>query len=349
MDNAVASGIFPGGVVVWGDAGRVRGTVCSGVTDLFTKRPVKEDTFYDLASLTKPLATALAIMYQSSNGGIRIHDTVDRYLPEFSGSQKASISIGDLLSHRSGYPAYKPYHQKLRKIPKQERKEALQSFLLKEPLEYEPGTKTVYSDLGFMLLQLIIEASCGMSMENIVETIYGLLGISDIFYSPLRKRILFPGGIAVTSIDYEKGLKCGIVHDENAAMLGGIAAHAGLFGTAGAVFLLISEIYSIYTGAGHQDVIPESTARMYLNPSCPGERTLGFDVPSGINPSCGRHFNRDSTIGHLGFTGTSFWIDLSDGRTVVLLTNRVHPSEQNQRIKEFRPQLHDIITESWES
>jgi len=137
----------------------------------------------------------------------------------------------------------------------------------------------------------------------------------------------------------------GVVHDNNAYSVGGIEGHAGLFGTAGDVFDLLSELMAVYQGAVSTGVFDIDLTQCFLSINKQNGRALGFDTPSSKDSSCGRYFSK-RTVGHLGFTGTSFWMDLDRAIVVILLTNRVHPSRYNNRIKAFRPKLHDAVMEN---
>ncbi len=342
MKKGIRDGVFPGAVLLAASGRRIRFFEAYGKANIFTSRPVRKDTVFDLASLTKPLATALAVMALAERKKLRLHDRVGFILPEFRDSDKADITVEQLLAHVSGLPAYRPYFRELSLAAPEQRKQRLKLMLLNEPLEADPGTRTVYSDLGFMLIQLAVENACGCRLDRFVhEAVYQPLGIRDLFFIDITGPRPDCGFAATESCPWRKKLLEGEVHDENAYSLGGVAGHSGLFGTAGAVFQLLSSLLDSLNQGG--TVFSSSLAGRLLRSRKGFERALGFDLPSGSGSSAGRLFNSAEAAGHLGFTGTSFWMALDGSITVILLTNRVHPSRDNDSIREFRPELHNRI------
>ena len=266
----------------------------------------------------------------------------------FDQAQKDRINLKHLLAHQSGLPAHRPYYLDLEKVPQDARPAALERLLIDEPLENPPGQQVVYSDLGFMVLQLLIEKTTGRRLKGFVENdVYPEFGISSSENSGLHFRDIagtqFARPVAASErCPWRKKLLAGVVHDENAYAAGGVGGHAGLFGTALDVHGLVSALLSDYYEKSLRPVVGKHLADVCFGQGGHFDRPLGFDAPAPDNPSCGRHFSKNSA-GHLGFTGTSFWIDLDRAVTVILLTNRVHPSRTNERIKAFRPLLHDAI------
>ena len=345
MRQAVAEGVFPGGAV-WAarDGVEVLSFIC-GTADLSSGRPIRDTTCFDLASLTKPLATALAVLLLVQEERIKLDQALAGLLPGYGDNPKGKITVRQLLSHRSGLPAYRPYYRRLVQIPAHRRREGLDRLLDQEPLAAPPGSQTVYSDLGFMLLRRVVEHIGGVRLDRFVaQRIFRPLGLRDLFFVDL--------GLAIPERDFAATEDCpwrgcvveGGVHDENAFAAGGIDGHAGLFGTATAVGGIVSELLAAHGGTSARRLIDTQLLRCFLQPAVPGGKALGFDTRAERDSSSGRWFSRQS-VGHLGFTGTSFWIDLERGISVVLLTNRIHPTCENRRIQAFRPCLHDAVME----
>lgn len=343
MTAAVADGIFPGGVLLVSKNLRVRMFNAYGRADISTGQKMTQDTVFDLASLTKPLATTPAIMKLVAAGKLKLNDTLAEVLPSFGKTDKASITIRQLLAHDSGLPDYRPYFEILRNLPPEKRRENLRRLLLKEPLLYPLGGQTLYSDLGFMILQWVVEKVTRRRLDRFVsETIFRPLGLNNLrFIDPAENR---------RETDYAATERCpwrgmllkGVVHDDNAFAMGGIAGHAGLFGNARDVYGLLATLLSVYQGRQKTSIFRPAMVRTFLNRPPGAERALGFDAPAATDASCGRYFSTKS-VGHLGFTGTSFWMDLERSIIIILLTNRVHPSRDNIKIREFRPLLHDTV------
>jgi len=343
MRQAVADGVFPGGVLLASKGRTVRMHTAYGQADPSTGSRMARTTFFDLASLTKPLATTLAVMRLSQEGRLVLDDPLEKLLAPFQRTDKGRITIRQLLVHTSGLPDYRPYYETLRELPRGDRPARLQQLLLAEPLLGPPGHDTLYSDLGFMILAWVVENLTGKRLDRFVErAIYRPLGLKNLFFIDLaapRRR----AGFAVTERCPWRGMVLrGAVHDDNAFILGGIAGHAGLFGTADDIYRLLSVLLAAWHGRAGSAVFRPELVRTFLNRAAGAERALGFDAPAPVGASCGRHFSEE-TVGHLGFTGTSFWMDLKRSVIIVLLTNRVYPSRENIRIRLFRPVLHDAV------
>jgi len=342
MEQGVEEKVFPGAVVLAAAGGKICFFHALGQANIFTGRKMTRDTVFDLASLTKPLATAAAVMKLTDALVMNPEDCAEKYVPELEGTDKGSIVIRDLLMHRGGFADYRRWYLCLEKLCPEKRRSALREKIVHEPLIYPPGTGTLYSDLGFMMLEWIAERAGGMGLDEFVHReIYRPLGLKNLFF----RNAGFP-----RSADFAATEKClwrgrvleGEVHDENAWAAGGVAGHAGLFGTAEDVFRMLAHMEECLTGTCANPVFSKETVRYFLTRKEDGGRTPGFDVPSGDRPGCGRFFSKN-TVGHLGFTGTSFWMDLDKRVIVILLTNRVHPTRENTRIREFRPVLHDAV------
>jgi len=349
MQGGVTSGVFPGAVLLGATRDRVEFLEAFGLARLSPERPVTTGTVFDLASLSKPLATTLALMLLIQDERFDLDQALCSVIPDFSSSDKAEITVRQLLSHRSGLPDYRPYYKKLVGIPLSERKGSLRALLLSEQLIHEPGQVCQYSDLDFMLLQWLIEDTANMSLDRFVEeSVYGPLGLKNLFFIPLgvaKGRDDQPYA-ATEKCPWRKKVLYGEVHDDNAYAMGGVAGHAGLFGTAQDVYVLLRELLNVYEGKPNSGLFRRDLVKVFFQrQSGVGSWALGFDTPSRPDSSSGRSFS-DQSVGHLGFTGTSFWVDLVKGVIVVLLTNRIHPNRENEQIKSFRPLLHDIVMDS---
>ncbi|HID29957.1 MAG TPA: class A beta-lactamase-related serine hydrolase [Desulfobacterales bacterium] len=349
MQRGVADGVFPGGVLLVAKKDRVVFLEAFGHARLTPERPMTIDTVFDLASLTKPLATTLVLMLLVQQGKLSPDQTLGMAIPDFSGTNKEYITIRQLLSHTSGLPDYRPYYTNLVELSPSERKGSLRALLLAEELIQQPGQASLYSDVGFMILQWIVEVTAQKSLDSLVEeSICQPLGLKDLFFVTLNL------GAEKDDRPYAATEDCpwrgkildGVVHDENAYALGGVGGHAGLFGTAQDVYRVLKDLFDVYAGKPNRGLFRRDVLQTFLKrQSDVGSWALGFDTPTRPDSSSGRYFS-DQSVGHLGFSGTSFWVDLLKGVIVILLTNRIHPKRENVKIRAFRPLLHDTVMDS---
>ncbi len=343
LDRAVSQKAFPGGVLAVGLHNKLLVHPFGTLSYTKSSPPVRASTIYDAASLTKPVVTATATMILAERKLIVLDAPIGRYLPEWNRDSqtawRASATIRQLLEHSAGLPAHKDYFLTARN------RQTLLAGIFAEPLEYQPGTKIVYSDLGYILLGEIVERLTGISFARFAASqIFEPLGMEDSQFNPpeaLRSRI------APTEFDsrFRKRLLRGEVDDANAFVMGGAAGHAGLFTTAGdlAIFSQMMLNGGIYA---HHRMVTRATIGEFTHPVTIGDstRTAGWDVP--VAPSSSGEFFSKSSYGHLGFTGTSLWIDPERGLFIILLTNRVNPSADNDKIRALRPGLHDAILQA---
>jgi CubicO group peptidase (beta-lactamase class C family) len=343
MRHAITGKVFPGAVLLVSQEDAVRLHRAYGVADLATQRAMTLETVFDLASLTKPLATALAVMVLVQAKKINLEQDLGEILPAFTKNEKSFISIKQLLYHSAGLPDYRAYYRDLEHLPLNRRKKVLRKLLVAEPLVYPAGSRVVYSDLGFMILEWVVEQISGQRLDRFVrENIYRPMGLDRFFFVDLSARQPQGPFAATEQCPWRQEMLCGKVHDENAYVVGGIQGHAGLFGTAASVHTLLASLLSAYRGR-HSDLqLEKDLVRLFFRRWPGTDKALGFDAPAAENSSCGRYFSKTS-VGHLGFTGTSFWMDLERAIIVILLTNRVHPSRKNETIRVFRPKLHDAV------
>ncbi|MFH1148653.1 MAG: serine hydrolase domain-containing protein [Pseudomonadota bacterium] len=348
MKEALERGVFPGAVLLVSLTGEVVLRKAYGYSAVLPElRPMSEETLFDLASLTKPLATAVALMVLAAENRIGLDQRVEDFFSLNKDDSKSAITVRHLLSHSSGLPAYRPFYKRLRFRSGDERKRILRKWLLAEPLLADPGETAVYSDLGFMILEWIVERASGVTLDRFVSgKIYGPAEFKSICFRPLERPAADLQVIAATeNCPWRKRILYGEVHDDNAYIVGGVSGHAGLFGTADDVHALVTLLRNACFGE-ESVFLPEIVQSFFVRQSMPKGATwaLGFDTPSEEGSSAGKYFSRN-TVGHLGFTGVSFWMDLEKEITIVLLTNRVHPSRQNEQIRVFRPRVHDAIME----
>jgi beta-glucosidase-like glycosyl hydrolase/CubicO group peptidase (beta-lactamase class C family) len=343
LDQAVADHAFPGGVLAVGYQDELIVHEFGRQTYDAKSPAVSVDTIYDAASLTKPVVTATLVAMQVEAGRIGLDLPVARYIPEWNAGPnpdwRKTVSVRNLLTHSSGLPAHQDYFLTLHS------KREFIAAICREPLEYAPGTKTIYSDLGFILLGEILERATGKTVDQLAhEQIFAPLDMAGSTFNPSKNLL---SRLAPTENDtvFRKRLLQGEVHDENAFAMGGVAGHAGLFTTASdlAAFCQMVLNGGIY---GHRRLLTRATISQFTAPQAlsGNARTLGWMAPTP-NSSSGRYFSQHS-FGHLGFTGTSIWIDPDRQLFVILLTNRVYPTRENDKIAAVRPAVHDAVIES---
>lgn len=349
MNQAVADQIFPGAVLLCAKKEHILFHEAFGSADIYAQRKVVKDSIFDLASLTKPLATTLAVAKLMEKHPRLLNRRLGTIIDPFRGTNKENITVEMLLRHTSGYPAHREYFKEIAGFNGNVKDKQLE-FLVRQRLEYRPGSRQVYSDLGFMVLKTIVEVISGLSLDLYVgKEIYTPLGITSLFFIPkccveeVRKQYTAKL-VSTQNCPWRKRLMTGEVDDENAWAVGGVDGHAGLFGDAISVHMLCSQILSALTSdEPNSSIFSADVLRQFVVKKYGFEKVAGFDTPSKTNSSAGGCFSR-SAIGHLGFTGTSFWMDPEDGFIVILLTNRIHPERKNEQIKKFRPLLHDLVS-----
>lgn len=346
MRRAISQRIFPGAVLLVTREGETCFHRAYGHGDLFHHQAATTETVFDLASLTKPLATALAVLDLIDGGSLSLDQKLGDLFPA-GAAVEAGVTLRQLLNHTSGLSAWRPYFQVLKHLPMDVRRARLLEMLLAEPLEAAPGSRFCYSDLGYLLLGEIVAAVSGEGVDAyLAERLFAPLGIGGLCFAPLSHPLPFPlKSVAATELCPWRGeLLKGRVHDDNAYALGGVAGHAGLFGTAAAVGQLLEILLKAYHG-GDDGPLSPAMVRYAWRRKRHTPHGLGFDFPAAAQSSAGGRFSFAS-VGHLGFTGTSFWIDLPRRIAIVLLTNRVHPTRHHCAIRDFRPQLHDAIMDA---
>ncbi len=346
IEQGILQGIFPGAVLLCAVNQKIVFHESYGMADIFKKRKMRPDSIFDLASLTKPLATTLALSKLIECEQIFLDQKIGSILKEFKTSAKADITIDMLLRHTSGFPAHREYFKKIIKTARNPR-QYLRQLLVQEPLENKIDAFQVYSDLGFMILSWIIEKiSCQRLDQFVSDQIYSPLKIDNLFFIDLdrkkEKLSQYQQKIVTTqNCPWRKKILRGEVDDDNAWVVGGIDGHAGLFGDAISIYELCCEILNAMQDKPTKVLAPD-IIKTFMQKKNQHDMVAGFDTPSKKNSSSG-HFFSSTSVGHLGFTGTSFWIDPETSMIAIFLTNRVHPSRFNEGLKKFRPQIHDLI------
>jgi CubicO group peptidase (beta-lactamase class C family) len=365
FNDAVERRVFPGAAIVVRKGKDIAFEGAFGSRAIVPERsPMRIETVFDLSSLTKVLATTIAVMMLTRDGKLRLDDRVTRFFPNFGVHGKGPVTFRNLLAHCSGLAAWRPFYQRIADIERHGKvnfmashgaKEWTYEEIHREKPEAVPATKAIYSDLNFILLGEAVERVSGAALDRFCrEKIYRPLGVRAtdfIDISMARSRRLEPVHdmfAATEECPSRKRLLVGEVDDENAYAMGGVAGHAGLFAPVREVDRVVRELIACYKG--RSQMLPQKIVREFWTRDgkvADSSWALGWDTPSPQHSSSGHHFPPHS-VGHLGFTGTSIWIDPEREIAVSLLSNRVHPSRDNQAIREFRPQIHDLIMETIE-
>ncbi|NPV46363.1 MAG: beta-lactamase family protein [Armatimonadetes bacterium] len=346
MSRAIREGQTPGVVVLVGKGDDVLFHEAVGermaVPD---HRPMELDTVFDLASLTKPVATATVVMQLIERGVLGLRDPVRQWLPEYTGSGRDHTTLWHLLTHCSGLPAYKQYADALGpRVPRARRRPEVVADICRLPLQHAPGKGFIYSCLGYILLASVVERATGQPLDRCFrDQVARPLGLYDTMFCPSPARV---ARCAATE-QLPSGVLLGVVHDENARYLNGVGGNAGLFSTAPD----LSRFMRMLLGGGMLGgvrILERRTVKAMLSPQLrlPGcVRGLGWDVDSDYSPSLrGDRFPKGASIGHSGYTGTSIWADPAQRLYVIILTNRVHYG-RDKDVQKLRRQVADA---AWE-
>lgn len=303
------------------------------------------ETVFDLASLTKVMATATLTALLVDRRWLKWETPLHAILPQFASKE---VTLSHLLSHTAGFVAWKPLWESLRakfqprdlsSVSIEYRQAAMRDLVLKIEPEVAPGERCVYSDISFLLLGFALEEVTQMPLDRAVqEWVWKPLGLKSMFFRRVNRSIeatRFESVAATENCPWRGGVLQGQVHDDNCWAMGGYGGHAGAFGK-------IRDIFHFVRGLMVDHFLSPSTLEYCWAPTKFGRTLGGWDLPSEKGSSTGQFFSKRS-VGHLGFTGTSLWIDRDAGLAVALLTNRVHPSRENVLIREFRPRFHDAV------
>jgi CubicO group peptidase (beta-lactamase class C family) len=358
--EAVAQGVFPGAVLLVGREDEVVYQRAFGARALGpANSPMQASTIFDLASLTKPLATAIALMLLVSEKKVRLDDRLTRFAPTFGVFGKNAVTLRQLLNHSSGLPAWKPYYEEIVKGEKSGKinfiaSQAAKQYVFRQIHQEKPvnaaGVQGLYSDLGFMVLGELVEAISGNTLDRFCqEKIFKPLGLRDTSFvdlTRLRTHRIQPVEEMIAPTEncpWRKKILCGEVHDDNAYAMGGVAGHAGLFSSARDIHHVVARLNRCLQGK--DNFLPRTLVQEFLSRDGSVKDStyaLGWDTPTKNSSASGNYFSLRS-VGHLGFTGTSIWWDLEKNCHIILLSNRIHPTRKNETIKEFRPHIHDMI------
>ena len=350
LESGCAAGVFPGASasVAWfsGDAWRYL-DVCAGKL-AEGGSPVAPDTIYDLASVTKPwVATAALRLYQA--GRFPLDARVEGLIPEAEGHPIGGQSWERVLSHRSGLVAWEPFYEHL---PSPPGSDAARAWILQDLLPRWDADKvgvSVYSDLGYILAGIGMSRAAGEPLEALVERLVAMplaLG-DDVFFGAARPAEAWKTRCAPTGWSaWRSRALVGEVHDDNCAALGGVAGHAGMFGTARGV----ASFGAACVGAfhGRRGGLEEESIRFATAERPGGSHRLGWDGKSDESSAAGTLIDADA-FGHLGFTGTSLWCDPRRELVIALLTNRVAVSDDNAAIRAYRPTFHDAVVSAFDA
>lgn len=359
-----ADKVAPGAVLLVGRDGEIVFHEAFGCSSLLPKvSAVSPDTVYDVASLTKAVISTTLIMQAVERGKLELDRKVSSIVQGFGTLGKDRITVRHLLAHCSGYPAHKTFYRELYQAEAGGRTGLMQSRgaielvrneIFRSALEHMPGKVTNYSDVGFLLLGAVIESIYGgQTLDKLtIDKIVAPLKLSNLGFIDLKllkRRGLEPVTemIAPTAqCPWRKKILCGEVHDDNAWAMGGVAAHAGIFSNARDLHSFAATMLRCYHG---EDSFVDSQVvkEFWTKDTTVAESSwaLGWDTPSATGSSAGKYFSK-SSVGHLGFTGCSMWLDPERNIDVILLTNRIHPSPEANGIKAFRPKLHDLVMEA---
>ena len=343
LDRAIAANQIPGAVVIVGRSGKIAHVAARGFRSLVPEREaMTRGTIFDLASLTKPIATATAVMMLVERGKLRLDDTIAKLLPEFAGGGKGAITIEQLLRHRSGLIADNALSDYADGPEKAwERLAALNVVGV-------PNAKFLYSDVNYIILGKIVERVAGEPLDRLVaRDVFEPLGMKSTFFPGGRRLDISANRFAPTEPEAGTMLR-GVVHDPRARALDGVAGHAGLFGTADDLATFASMILADGTSPGGAPILRPKTIHAMTTPGSttyPEARGLGWDISTPFSSARGCLF-RARSFGHTGFTGTSLWIDLESKAFVILLTSRLHPDGKGASPTALRSEIATIVAGS---
>ena len=342
LRRAIAQHVFPGASVAVTHQGKLVALKAVGRFTYDLESPeVTSASIFDLASVSKVVATTTVAMILYQRGLLDLEMPVVSIVPEFSGQdeRRGEVTLHMLLAHSSGLPAY----EKL--FLRAPTKAQLLDAAFKTPLAVDPGSQAAYSDVGFIILGVALERIADEPLDRFCQReVFGPLGMAHTaFNPPMAWRASTPP--TVDDRAFRHRIIQGEVFDENASVLGGVAAHAGVFAHAHDVAIFANAMLNGGQPILHSETLSVFTRRE-LSPAGTS-RALGWDTPSSPSQS-GKYFSPHS-FGHLGYTGTSLWIDAERELSITLLTNRTWPDASNKAIKEIRPKFHDAIVEALEA
>jgi CubicO group peptidase (beta-lactamase class C family) len=367
IDKAIGAAEIPGAVVLARmprDGELIEHCSVRGLAVVRPERlPMTRETIFDLASLTKPIATTTAVLQLVHEGALGLDDPVSKVLPAFGEREKDGVTLRHLLTHSSGLKPWRAFHELLlererktgeRLLATPAGREFVIDRVVRSGLVHDPGTAAVYGDLDFIALGAIVEAVTRQPLDvTCRERITGPLGLGETRFFPVGEEAELPEPLrrrvaATENCPWRERILWGEVHDPNAWAMGGVAGHAGLFATADDLLRFAGVLLDAWHG--RSEALPGELLRAFTerqNLPEGSDWALGWDTPSAGRSSSGKYFSARS-IGHLGFTGTSLWIDLEREAVVVMLTNRVHQVAKRSRFA-LRPIVHDLVLEAFQA
>jgi len=359
IGKAVDRGELPGAVVLAHQDEQLHYEDVFGAACLSPERhETRLNTLYDLASLTKVMATTSAVLLLVNDDKLKLDQPVVDLLPAFAERGKSEITLRHLLTHSSGLRPWRAYYEDLRERERRrgdsllatpEGRGSIVGRILRSAPVHDPGEASVYGDLGFIVLGELVAEAAGEPLESFCERrIFKPLGLSDTHFNPVPFKGQRASYAATEQCPWREKVLWGEVHDGNAWAMGGAAGHAGLFSSAADVMRFAQEMLA--ADRGQSALFPQELAQEFFRRQeipAGSDWALGWDTPTPGRSTSGSHFSRRS-IGHTGFTGTSLWIDLERGTIVVMLSNRVHLVAKRSRF-DLRPQVHDLIREAFDA
>jgi CubicO group peptidase (beta-lactamase class C family) len=336
VTRGIEDGVFPGAVVVVGTAGRILHAEGYGhfTWSAESAVPHPDSTLFDMASVTKVVATTPATMVLVEEGALDMDRPVQDYLPAFTGDGKERITVRHLLQHRTGLRAFLPLNERASTAAEAE------ELVLTEPLRYEPAGRVVYSDLNAMLLGWVVERAAGVPLDEFVaERVYQPAGMTETRFRPPRS---LWGRIAPVGL-WRGYVIAGQLHDQNAVRLGGVSGHAGLYSTGADMARYAQLLLSGGRTTGGAYVVHPETVREFTRRGA-GNRALGWEMRDTTSQENTGTLLSSAAFGHGGFTGTSIWIDPERDLFVIVLTNRVFAPRTRRsitRLKEIRAEVAD--------
>lgn len=368
VERAIDDEVFPGAVLLVGVRGDVVFERAFGqkvytgskfATEIPTALPMRADTVFDIAGLTNILVTTTLLMRLVEGRQVSLDDRVARYLQGFGVHGKSAITIGHLLAHCAGLPAWVPFYEDLLRENAGERMGILTSkgardyvfnAINRSTLKYPVGARQVYSDIGFMLLGHLVEELTGLGLDRAAQRyVFQPLGLKNTSYidlSRIKRRGIHPVTDLIAPTEecpWRKRTLCGEVSDDNAWAMGGIAGHSGVFSTANDLHRFAARMIDAYRG--DDGFLARATVSAFwggLAEPLDGSWRFGWDSPGKENLLADTGLSPQA-VGECGFTGCSLWLEPERGYDIVLLSNRVHPQRSNKKIRTFRPSLHSAV------
>ncbi len=361
--KAVDDGVFPGAVVLAGKNGDVVYRESFGLRTVKSSKvpepmPMAQDTVFDVAELTTVVVTATLLMKLIEEGKVNLDDRVSRYIQGFGVLGKSAVTVRQLVSHSSGLLHWMPFFEELLNEQSGARRGIMTSrgardyiinSINRMELKTEPGSKQVYSDVGYILLGHLLEILTGLSLDRAAQRYLfqplGLKSTSYIDLSMIKRRGIHPVTDLIAPTEecsWRKRVLCGEVHDDNAWAMGGVAGHGGLFSNANDLHVFASTLLAAYKGQGQY--LKSATVKTFFDGSAdfPEGRRFGWDVPSRENGMIEAGLSRKA-VGINGFTGCSLWLEPEEGLDVIVLSNRICPTRNNRKILSFRPEAYSMI------